>query len=207
MNYLMPRAGHLSMHCSCTEDPADGTCTVLFGLSGTGKTTLSADPKRVLIGDDEHVWTDSGVFNIEGGCYAKVIHLSAEKEPDIFQAIRFGSVLENVIVDPNTHAVDYDDVSITQNTRACYPIEFIDNAKPQSVTGQPRQIIFLTCDAFGVLPPVSRLTPEQAAYHFLSGYTAKVAGTEQGVQEPEATFSPCLAARSSPVIQESMPIF
>jgi phosphoenolpyruvate carboxykinase (ATP) len=191
MNYLMPRAGHLSMHCSCTEDPNNGSCTVLFGLSGTGKTTLSADPKRNLIGDDEHVWTDDGVFNVEGGCYAKVIQLSEEKEPDIFNAIRFGSVLENVVVDPIDHAVNYDDVSITQNTRVCYPIDFINNAKTQSVTGHPQQIIFLTCDAFGVLPPVSRLTPQQAAYHFISGYTAKVAGTEQGVQEPEATFSPC----------------
>ncbi len=164
---------------------------MLFGLSGTGKTTLSADPKRELVGDDEHVWTDTGIFNIEGGCYAKAINLSRENEPQIFDALRFGSVLENVRFDPAHHHVDFDDTSITQNTRGAYPIEYIDNARIPCVAGHPRDIIFLTCDAFGVLPPVSRLTPEQAMYHFISGYTAKVAGTEMGVTEPEATFSPC----------------
>ena len=165
-----------------------------LGLSGTGKTTLSADPKRKLIGDDEHCWTDTGVFNIEGGCYAKAIDLSAEKEPDIFNAIRFGTVLENVIYDDKSRVVDYSDVTITQNTRASYPIHYIDNIQSPCVAGQPKNIIFLTCDAFGILPPVSKLTPEQASYHFISGYTAKVAGTEMGVTEPEATFSACFGA-------------
>jgi phosphoenolpyruvate carboxykinase (ATP) len=190
MNYLMPKQGHLSMHCSATEGK-DGDTSVLFGLSGTGKTTLSADPKRKLIGDDEHVWTDSGIFNIEGGCYAKAIDLSAEAEPDIYNAIRFGSVLENVVYDPKKRDVDYTDSSITKNTRASYPIEFIESVKIPCVGGHPKNVIFLTCDAFGVLPPVSKLTPDQAMYHFISGYTAKVAGTEMGVNEPEATFSPC----------------
>lgn len=190
MNYLMPKQGNLSMHCSATEGE-NGETSVLFGLSGTGKTTLSADPKRKLIGDDEHVWTDDGIFNIEGGCYAKAINLSAEAEPDIFGAIRFGTVLENVVYDPDTREVDYDNSSITKNTRASYPIEHINNIKLPCVGGQPKNVIFLTCDAFGVLPPVSKLTPAQAMYHFMSGYTAKVAGTEVGVDEPEATFSPC----------------
>ncbi len=190
MNYLMPKRGHLSMHCSATEGQ-DGATSVLFGLSGTGKTTLSADPKRKLIGDDEHVWTDSGIFNIEGGCYAKAIDLSPEQEPEIHRAIRFGSVLENVVYRPDARAVDYADSSITKNTRASYPIEFIDNIKLPCVGGHPSHVIFLTCDAFGVLPPVAKLTPAQAMYHFISGYTAKVAGTEMGVDEPEATFSPC----------------
>lgn len=190
MNYLMPKRGHLSMHCSATEGDA-GDTSILFGLSGTGKTTLSADPKRRLIGDDEHVWTDSGIFNIEGGCYAKAIGLSAENEPDIYRAIRFGTVLENVAYDPRTRAVDYDDASITKNTRASYPLEFIDKIKLPAVGGHPKNVIFLTCDAFGVLPPVSKLSPAQAMYHFISGYTAKVAGTEMGVTEPQATFSPC----------------
>jgi phosphoenolpyruvate carboxykinase (ATP) len=190
MNYLMPKKGVLSMHCSATEGE-NGETSVLFGLSGTGKTTLSADPKRTLIGDDEHCWDDKGLFNIEGGCYAKMINLSAEDEPDIFDAIRFGSVLENVVFDADTRVVDFDDVSITQNTRGSYPVEFIRNVKIPCVGGHPNNVIFLTCDAFGVLPPVSKLTPEQAMYHFISGYTAKVAGTEVGVTDPEATFSPC----------------
>ncbi len=191
MNYLMPKAGVLSMHCSATADPQTSTSSILFGLSGTGKTTLSADPHRQLVGDDEHCWNDNGIFNIEGGCYAKAINLSQESEPDIFQAIRFGSVLENVKFDSAHNRVDYCDSSITENTRCAYPIEYIDNARIPCVAGHPTDIIFLTCDAFGVLPPVSKLTPEQAMYHFISGYTAKVAGTEVGVTEPEATFSPC----------------
>lgn len=191
MNYLMPKKGHLSMHCSATAERGSEKSSVLFGLSGTGKTTLSADPHRDLIGDDEHVWTESGIFNIEGGCYAKAISLRRETEPQIFDALRFGSVLENVRFDDAHHHVDFEDTSITQNTRGAYPIEHIDNARIPCVAGHPSDIIFLTCDAFGVLPPVSKLTPEQAMYHFISGYTAKVAGTEMGVTEPEATFSPC----------------
>jgi phosphoenolpyruvate carboxykinase (ATP) len=194
MNYLMPKQGLLSMHCSATADPQSGQSSVLFGLSGTGKTTLSADPKRRLIGDDEHVWGDDGIFNIEGGCYAKAIDLTPENEPDIFQALRFGSVLENVVFDDEGHRVDFHDTSITQNTRGAYPIEFIQNAKVPCLAGHPTDIIFLTCDAFGVLPPVSKLTTEQAMYHFISGYTAKVAGTEMGVTEPSATFSACFGA-------------
>lgn len=190
MHYLMPKAGVLSLHSSATEGEA-GDTTLLFGLSGTGKTTLSADPNRKLIGDDEHCWSDTGVFNIEGGCYAKCLGLSHEKEPDIWDAIRFGSVLENVVMDPVTREVDFEDDKYTQNTRLCYPIEFMNNAKIPCIAGHPKNIIFLTCDAFGVLPPVSKLTPEQAMYHFIAGYTAKVAGTEVGVTEPEATFSAC----------------
>jgi phosphoenolpyruvate carboxykinase (ATP) len=190
MNYLMPAKGVLSMHCSATEGH-NGETSILFGLSGTGKTTLSADPKRRLIGDDEHCWSNEGIFNIEGGCYAKVIDLSREAEPDIWKALTFGSVLENVVYDPHSRVVDYKDISVTQNTRGSYPVEFIDNAKIPCVGGHPKNVIFLTCDAFGVLPPVSKLTPAQAMYHFISGYTAKVAGTEMGVTEPQATFSPC----------------
>lgn len=190
MNYLMPKQGILSMHCSATEGD-NGEASILFGLSGTGKTTLSADPKRELIGDDEHCWTDDGVFNIEGGCYAKMIDLSQEQEPDIWQAIRFGSVLENVVYEPQSHVVDYADTSITKNTRGSYPIEYIENAKIPCIGSHPKNVIFLTCDAFGVLPPVSKLTPEQAMYHFISGYTAKVAGTEMGVTDPIPDFSPC----------------
>ena len=190
MNYLMPKRGVLSMHCSATADRDTGSSSLLFGLSGTGKTTLSADPNRLLIGDDEHCWTDTGVFNIEGGCYAKTIDLSEKKEPDIFRALRFGSVLENVGLRAD-RSVDWSDAKITQNTRGSYPIEYIPNAKIPCVAGHPTDVIFLTADAFGVLPPVSRLTPAQAMYHFISGYTAKVAGTEVGVTDPEATFSPC----------------
>ncbi len=191
MNYLMPKRGVMSMHCSATEDMKSGATSILFGLSGTGKTTLSADPKRKLIGDDEHCWSDDGIFNIEGGCYAKVIDLTREAEPDIYDALRFGSILENVVYNEVTREVDYKATSITENTRGSYPIEFIPNAKIPCVGKHPSQVIFLTCDAFGVLPPVARLTPAQAMYHFISGYTAKVAGTEVGVKEPSATFSPC----------------
>ena len=193
MHYLMPDKGVLSMHCSANVGANDDV-SIFFGLSGTGKTTLSADPKRFLIGDDEHCWSDEGIFNIEGGCYAKCIDLSAEKEPDIFRAIRFGTVLENVVKDEVTREVDYTDKSITENTRASYPIHYIPNIVSPCVGGHPKNIIFLTSDAFGVLPPVSRLTPEQAMRQFLSGYTAKVAGTEVGVTEPEPTFSACFGA-------------
>ncbi|MCE9574494.1 MAG: phosphoenolpyruvate carboxykinase (ATP) [Deltaproteobacteria bacterium] len=191
MNYLMPKQGVLSMHCSATQSRDGADTSVLFGLSGTGKTTLSADPKRLLIGDDEHCWTDTGVFNIEGGCYAKVIDLTKEQEPDIWNALQFGAVLENVVYDPDTRLVDYKDVSITQNTRGSYILDTIPNAKLPAIGGHPKNVIFLTCDAFGVLPPVAKLTPAQAMYHYISGYTAKVAGTEVGVKDPEATFSAC----------------
>ncbi len=193
MHYLMPRKDVLSMHCSANEGD-DGAVSVFFGLSGTGKTTLSADPSRKLIGDDEHCWTEKGVFNIEGGCYAKAIDLSPEQEPEIFQAIRYGSVLENVGYDRAMREVDYHDTSITLNTRCSYPIEYIPNAKVPCVGGHPSNVVMLTCDAFGVLPPVSKLTPEQAMYHFISGYTAKIAGTEMGIDEPQATFSACFGA-------------
>lgn len=189
-NYFAPKRNMLSMHCSATADKRTGRSSLLFGLSGTGKTTLSADPKRDLIGDDEHCWSDDGVFNIEGGCYAKAVNLTPESEPDIFGALRFGAVLENVVLEDD-RTVDFADTSITENTRGAYPISFIRNARIPSMAGHPTDIIFLTCDAFGVLPPVSSLTPAQAMYHFMSGYTAKVAGTEVGVKEPTATFSPC----------------
>lgn len=193
LNYILPKAGILSMHCSANEGD-NGEAALFFGLSGTGKTTLSADPHRNLIGDDEHGWSDDGIFNFEGGCYAKTINLSQEGEPEIYHAIRYGSILENVGFDPETKVVDYTDVSITQNTRCSYPVEYIDHAKIPCVGGHPNHVVFLTCDAFGVLPPVARLTPGQAMYHFISGYTAKVAGTEMGVTEPEATFSACFGA-------------
>jgi phosphoenolpyruvate carboxykinase (ATP) len=191
MNYLMPKKDVLPMHCSATSAPDDGDSSVLFGLSGTGKTTLSADPQRELIGDDEHCWTDNGIFNIEGGCYAKAIYLTREAEPQIFDALHYGAVLENVVYDEADHHVDFADGTITENTRGAYPIDFIQNARIPCVAKHPTHVIFLTCDAFGVLPPVSRLNPDQAEYHFISGYTAKVAGTEMGVNEPQATFSPC----------------
>ena len=193
MHYLMPKQGVLSMHCSANEGPT-GDVSLFFGLSGTGKTTLSADVRRRLIGDDEHCWSDEGVFNIEGGCYAKCIHLKPDKEPEIFQAIRFGAILENCEFDEVSRKVDFDSTAITENTRASYPIEYIANAKIPCVGGHPKNVILLTCDAFGVLPPLSRLTPAQAMYHFISGYTAKVAGTEVGVTEPAATFSACFGA-------------
>ncbi len=197
VNYRMPKKNVLSMHCSANEG-ADGDVCLFFGLSGTGKTTLSADASRRLIGDDEHCWSPKGVYNVEGGCYAKCIDLDPEKEPEIYGAIRFGAVLENVVYDPLSRVVDFSDDSVTQNTRCSYPIEYIQNAKIPCVGNHPRNIVFLSCDAFGVLPPVARLSPEQAMYHFISGYTAKIAGTEEGVLEPQATFSACFGAAFIP---------
>jgi len=191
LNYLLPDKGVMPMHCSINEG-ANGDTAAFFGLSGTGKTTLSADPHRRLVGDDEHGWSDNGTFNFEGGCYAKCIRLSKKNEPEIWDAIRYQTVLENVAMDPETRDLDYDSAQYTENTRAAYPIDFIANAKIPGVSGHPQSILFLTADAFGVLPPISKLTPEQAMYHFLSGYTAKVAGTERGLgNEPQAAFSAC----------------
>lgn len=191
LNFILPHQKNvLSMHCSANVGN-DGDTALFFGLSGTGKTTLSADPNRKLIGDDEHGWSDNSVFNFEGGCYAKVIDLSEEKEPDIYRAIRPGALLENVVFKEGTNEVDYENSSITENTRVSYPLDHIDNIQEPSVGPQPKNIFFLTCDAYGVLPPISKLTPGQAAYHFISGYTAKVAGTEAGITEPKTTFSAC----------------
>jgi len=201
MHYYMPQRGALSMHCSANVG-SEGDTTILFGLSGTGKTTLSSDPKRSLIGDDEHVWTDENVFNIEGGCYAKCDGLSRDKEPDIFDAIKFGALLENCKYhkDPNRpRTINYNDTSLTSNTRVCYPLEHIKNVKLPAIGGHPKNVIFLTCDALGVMPPVSRLTPEQAMYHFISGYTSKVAGTEMGIVDPVSTFSACFGEAFLPL--------
>lgn len=201
MHYYMPKRGCLSMHCSANIGP-EGDTTILFGLSGTGKTTLSSDPKRNLIGDDEHVWTDTNVFNIEGGCYAKCEGLSRQKEPDIYDAVRFGAIVENTNYykeEGRQRIIDYDDISKTANTRVVYPLEHIKNVQLPAIGGHPKNIIFLTCDAFGVMPPVSKLDSEQAMYHFISGYTSKVAGTEVGVTEPTMTFSACFGEAFLPL--------
>jgi phosphoenolpyruvate carboxykinase (ATP) len=198
LNYLLPPQGIMPMHCSANIGPK-GDTAIFFGLSGTGKTTLSADPTRTLIGDDEHGWSDTAVFNFEGGCYAKMIRLSAESEPEIYATTkRFGTVLENVVMDPTTRTLDLDDNSLAENSRGAYPIDYIPNSSEQNMGPVPRNVVMLTADAFGVLPPIAKLTPDQAMYHFLSGYTAKVAGTEIGVTEPEATFSTCFGAPFMP---------
>ena len=198
LNYTLPPKQVMPMHCSVNVG-ADDDAAVFFGLSGTGKTTLSADPKRILVGDDEHGWSENGVFNFEGGCYAKMINLSPEAEPEIFATTqRFGTVLENVVMDANTRALDFNDTTLAENSRGAYPLSFIPNASESGRAGHPKNIIMLTADAFGVLPPIAKLTSSQAMYHFLSGYTAKVAGTEKGVSEPEATFSTCFGAPFMP---------
>ena len=198
MNYLLPKQGILSMHCSANTG-ANDEVALFFGLSGTGKTTLSADPERFLIGDDEHGWSESGIFNVEGGCYAKCIKLSRENEPQIWDAIKFGSILENVAIEPQTREVDYDSEAVTENTRAAYPVSYIPNSIYPGTGAHPRTIVFLTADAFGVLPPIAKLTQEQAMYYFLSGYTSKLAGTERGITEPEATFSACFGSPFLPL--------
>lgn len=199
LNYALPPKGVMPMHCSASEERDGGNTAVFFGLSGTGKTTLSADPHRTLVGDDEHGWSDDGVFNFEGGCYAKTVKLSKEHEPDIFAASnRWGAVLENVVLHSETRHPDFDDVTLTENTRAAYPLHYVANASSTGRSGHPKNVVMLTADAFGVLPPIARLTPSQAMYHFLSGYTAKVAGTEKGILEPQATFSTCFGAPFMP---------
>ncbi|WP_238366832.1 phosphoenolpyruvate carboxykinase [Mesobacterium pallidum] len=200
LNYLLPEKGIMPMHCSANHAPGNPVdAAVFFGLSGTGKTTLSADPSRVLIGDDEHGWSDRGTFNFEGGCYAKTINLSAEAEPEIYATTqKFGTVIENMVFDPETFELDFEDDSLTANMRCAYPLEYISNASETAMGGHPKNVIMLTCDAFGVLPPIARLTPAQAMYHFLSGFTSKVAGTERGVTEPEPTFSTCFGAPFMP---------
>src|SRR5260370_4136503 len=199
LNYLVPQTGVLPMHCSANLGET-GDVALFFGLSGTGKTTLSADPQRALIGDDEHGWSDHGVFNFEGGCYAKVIHLSRDGEPQIFATTQmFGTVLENVVVDPVTRAIDLDSAEITENTRASYPIHYVPNHVPGGMGGHPSHIVLLTCDAYGIMPPIARLSPAQPMYHFLSGYTAKVAATERAVSSPHSTFSACFGAPFLPL--------
>ncbi|MEM7267742.1 MAG: phosphoenolpyruvate carboxykinase [Pseudomonadota bacterium] len=204
LNYLLPLKGVMPMHCSANHAPEDpDDVAVFFGLSGTGKTTLSADPGRILIGDDEHGWSDDGCFNFEGGCYAKTINLSAEAEPEIFATTtKFATVIENMVFDPHTKELDFEDDSLTQNMRCAYPLEYISNASKTARGGIPKNVIMLTCDAFGVLPPIARLSPAQAMYHFLSGFTSKVAGTEKGVTEPEPTFSTCFGAPFMPMRPE-----
>lgn len=200
MNYLLPGKGVMPMHCSANHMPGNPVdAAIFFGLSGTGKTTLSADPSRTLIGDDEHGWSDRGIFNFEGGCYAKTINLSAEAEPEIYATTsKFGTVVENMVYDPQTFEIDFENDTLTANTRCAYPLNYISNASETGMGGHPKNVVMLTCDAFGVLPPIARLTPAQAMYHFLSGFTAKVAGTEQGVTEPEPTFSTCFGAPFMP---------
>jgi phosphoenolpyruvate carboxykinase (ATP) len=198
MNFVLPRKNIFPMHCSANVG-RQGDSALFFGLSGTGKTTLSADPDRRLVGDDEHGWSDKGIFNFEGGCYAKCINLNREKEPQIWNAIRFGSVMENVVMKNGTREPDFDDGSLTENTRVAYPLDYIDGAIIPSIGGHPRVVVFLTADAFGVMPPVAKLTKEGAMYHFMSGYTSKLAGTERGVTEPRETFSSCFGAPFMPL--------